>query len=189
MLYWTRPGVARSHCTVPPGDGGKGCRSLRRKRKISLALAVVAGAIVYLIATAVSQTTMYYLTVGEALARQDRLVGQWMRVSGQVPGDSIEWDPALFRLSFRVEADGHSLPAVYYGVRPDSLIDGSTVILEGSFHEDGYFDVQRLLVQCVSKYEAVDDYDYGDGAQKPRLEEIGGQTYEAYEGGSIPRRR
>src|SRR5690606_28432881 len=136
----------------------------RRRRRVTLALALVAGAMVYLIATAVSQTTMYYLTVGEAFARRDQLVGQWMRVSGQVPGDSIQWDPALFRLSFLVEDEGFSLPAVYYGVRPDSLMDGARVILEGSFHPDGYFDVQRLLVQCASKYEAVDgDYPYGEG--------------------------
>lgn len=150
----------------------------RRRRRVTLALAVVAGAIVYLIATAVSQTTMYYLTVGEALARGDRIVGQWMRVSGQVPADSIQWDPALFRLSFTVEDDGYALPAVYHGVRPDSLMDGTTVILEGTMHPDGYFDVQRLLVQCASRYEAA-DYE-GEGARPP-IEEIGGAQYEAFE--------
>lgn len=151
-----------------------------RKRKITLALGLIAAAVVYLIATAASQTTMYYLTVEEVLARGDGLAGQFMRVSGQVPGESIEWDPALFRLSFQVEHNGFTVPAVYYGVKPDNLIDGARVILEGAMGNEGYFEVDRLLVQCTSKYEAVGD-GYPDGYGGAVLEEIDGEAYEAYD--------
>lgn len=152
-----------------------------RKRKISLALALVGIAVVYLIATAASQTTMYYLTVEETLARGPRIVGQFMRVSGQVVGESIQWDPALFRLSFEVEHNGYTLPAVYYGVKPDNLLDGAIVILEGSLQEEGHFQVQRLLVQCTSKYEAADGGSHPDDYTQFRLQKINGETYEAYE--------
>lgn len=152
-----------------------------RKLKISLALTFVGLAVVYLIATAASQTTMYYLTVEEALARGQSAVGRFMRVSGQVVGESVQWDPALFRLSFEVEHNGYTLPAVYYGVKPDNLMDGAVVILEGSLQKEGYFQVERLLVQCTSKYEAADGGSHPGDYQNFRLQTINGDTYEAYE--------
>ncbi|MBO8141691.1 MAG: cytochrome c maturation protein CcmE [Firmicutes bacterium] len=151
-----------------------------RRRKVAFALMLVGIVLVYLIATAASNTTMYYLTVEEALARQDELVGRWVRVAGQVPGDSREFDPRGFRLAFDVEQDGKRIPAVYRGVRPDNLVDGAGVVLEGSFNEDGAFEVDRLLVQCASKYEAADRYDSEDSRA---YEEIDGVLYESYESG------
>lgn len=162
------------------GDGMK-----PRKVKATLALAFVACAVIYLIATAASQSTMYYLTVEEAFARGARIDGQWLRVSGSVPGETIRYNPETFRLDFHVEHNGHRLPAVYYGVMPDTLMDGANVVLEGSMRfEEGYFEVDRLLVQCASKYEAVDSYDGYGGAT---IEEIGGAAYEAYESGRVGR--
>lgn len=150
-----------------------------RKRKVTAALVVVGAVLIYLIVTAASNTTMYYLTVAEAVERSSDLQGRWVRVAGEVPGDSIDWEAHNFRLAFDVVQDDHRVPAVYKGVRPDNLIDGANVVLEGTFMPDGHFNVDRLLVQCVSKYEAaVDgmdpDYEY---------EEIDGVLYEMYEAG------
>ncbi|HLT59174.1 MAG: cytochrome c maturation protein CcmE [Limnochordales bacterium] len=150
-----------------------------RKRKVTAALALVGVILVYLIATAASNTTMYYLTVDEALARRDSLQGRWVRIAGQVPGDTIQWDSRDFMLTFDVVENGHRVPAVYRGVRPDNLIDGTNVVLEGTFNASGVFEVDRLLVQCVSKYEAADR---PDGAA-PHYEEIDGVLYESYSSG------
>lgn len=150
-----------------------------RKRKITVALVVVAAVLIYLIATAASNTTMYYLTVEEALERGSNLQGRSVRLAGEVPGDSINWESHNFRLTFDVVQGEHSVPAVYKGVRPDNLIDGANVVLEGTFAPNGEFDVDRLLVQCVSKYEAAvneldPDYEY---------HEIDGMLYEMHEAG------
>lgn len=122
---------------------------------------------------------MYYLTVAEALERGDSLQGRWVRIAGEVPGDSIEWESQNFRLTFDVVQGEHRVPAVYKGVRPDNLIDGANVVLEGTFRPNGEFNVERLLVQCVSKYEAADSvmdpaYEY---------EEIDGVLYELHQAG------
>lgn len=149
-----------------------------RKRKVTVALALVGAILVYLIATAASNTTMYYLTVDEALARRESLEGRWVRIAGEVPGDTIRWDSRDFMLSFEVAENGQRVPAVYRGVRPDNLIDGTNVVLEGTFNSAGVFEVDRLLVQCVSKYEAADRT--GDA---PEYEEIDGVLYESYSSG------
>ena len=67
-----------------------------KKRKVSVALVLVGVVLVYLIATAASNTTMYYLTVAEAVERQDDLRGRFIRVAGEVPGDSIRVGGARF---------------------------------------------------------------------------------------------
>ena len=69
--------------------------------------------------------------------------------------------------------------AVYRGVRPDNLIDGANVVLEGTFGADGVFTVDRLLVQCVSKYEAA----VPEGESPVEYIEIDGVLYESYPSG------
>ena len=150
-----------------------------RKRKVTVALALVGVILVYLIATAASNTTMYYLTVDEALARRDNLQGRWIRIAGSVPGETIRWDAREFKLSFDVVQNGARVPVVYRGVRPDNLIDGANVVLEGTFNPAGFFEVDRLLVQCVSKYEAADRTD----GKAPEYVEIDGVLYESYSSG------
>lgn len=149
-----------------------------RKRKVTAALVVVAAVLIYLIATAASNTTMYYLTVAEAVEQSNDLQGRWVRIAGDVPGDSIDWEAENFRLSFDVVEDGQRVPAVYTGVRPDNLIDGAGVVLEGTFQPNGEFNVDRLLVQCVSKYEAAVD-------ESGEYEEIDGVLYETHEAGGL----
>lgn len=150
-----------------------------KKRKVTVALVLVGVVLVYLIATAASNTTMYYLTVAEALERRDDLKGRFVRVAGEVPGDSIVWDAHEFQLSFDVAEGDDRVAAVYRGVRPDNLIDGANVVVEGTFGTNGVFTVDRLLVQCVSKYEAA----IPDGESPVQYEEIDGVLYETYSSG------
>lgn len=142
---------------------------------------LVSAILIYLIATAASNTSMYYLTVEEALAKGSSLNGSWVRVAGAVPGDSINWESENFELTFDVVEGEHSVPAVYQGVRPDNLVDGSNVVLEGTFRPDGVFEVDQLLVQCVSKYEA--------GGQEldpdKEYQEIDGVLYEVHDMGGF----
>src|SRR5690606_25865504 len=158
------------------GEGWKLTRMDPKKRKVSVALVLVGVVLVYLIATAASNTTMYYLTVAEAVERQDDLRGRFIRVAGEVPGDSIQWAAQDFLLTFDVVQGDDRVSAVYRGVRPDNLIDGANVVLEGTFGADGVFPVDRLLVQCVSKYEAA----VPEGESPVEYIEIDGVLYESY---------
>jgi len=115
----------------------------------------------YLIATAVSDSTMYYLTVDEALAQGIVESGKAIRMSGEVVPGSIEWSPSEMRLTFAVRGEGGAVvPAEYRGPRPDNFTDNAPAILEGRFDKNGVFQTDTLMLACPSRFEA-------EGAEHP----------------------
>ncbi len=129
------------------------------KRTI-IALVLVVGGLVYLISSAVSNTTMYYVTVEEALAKGVD-ADKGMRIQGNVVGESINWQPRELLLRFAVAGEsGESIKAVYHGPRPDNFTADAPAILEGRFGTDGVFQVEKLMLACPSRFEA-------EGAEHP----------------------
>lgn len=130
------------------------------KRTI-VALVLVLGGLVYLISTAVSNTTMYYVTVEEALAKGMDGQSHSMRVQGNVVGESIDWRPRELLLSFAVAGEsGETIKAVYHGPRPDNFAPDAPAILEGRLGTDGVFQADKLMLACPSRFEA-------EGAEHP----------------------
>lgn len=126
-----------------------------KRIRVLAALGVVGVALIYLIATAVSDTKLYYLTVAEAVARGEALEGQPVRMMGAVDGASIDWDPASMVLRFVVVEGDLRVPALYQGPKPDNFVGGAQAILEGRLGEDGVFRVNKLMMTCPSRYEAA----------------------------------
>lgn len=121
--------------------------------KVLIALVLIGGGLAYLISTAVSDSTMYYFTVEEALAKGTDVTSARMRVSGDIVAGSIDWSPRDLRLSFAVQGeDGGRMEAVYHGPRPDNFEADITAILEGSFDEHGVFQVEKLMLACPSRF-------------------------------------
>jgi cytochrome c-type biogenesis protein CcmE len=117
---------------------------------------IVALAVGYLIWSAVSEATAYYLTIPEIVNRGPS--PRTVRVAGTVVEGSIDWAPRDLRLQFEI-SDGHPeahvrpLQAIYHGPRPDMFRDGADVVLEGTYTSAGVFEAQTMLLQCPSKYE------------------------------------
>jgi len=110
----------------------------------------------YLIVTAVSDSTMYYLTVDEALAQGIVESGKEIRLNGEIVPGSIEWEPRQMRLTFAVKGEsGAMVPAVYYGPRPDNFAENATAILEGRFDQNGVFQTDTLMLACPSRFEVA----------------------------------
>jgi cytochrome c-type biogenesis protein CcmE len=121
--------------------------------------------------------------VEELNQRADELVGQNIRVSGVVLGDTIVNDTGNLELTFTVahipgdqdEIDAlggmalvlrnaaldSSLPrikVIYYGVQPDLLKNEAQAIMTGKLSAEGTFLADELLLKCPTKYEeAVPD--------------------------------
>lgn len=140
--------------------------------------ALIVAAIIYLIISSTKANAQYFYTIDELKSRGQAIVGQNVRISGAVVGDSIQYDPQTLVLSFtianvpadnkQIEAQGglalvlHEavtdpdrtrMQAVYSGPKPDLLRDEAQAIMTGHIADDGVFYADELLLKCPTKYE------------------------------------
>jgi cytochrome c-type biogenesis protein CcmE len=139
---------------------------------------LIAAAIIYLIISSTRANAQYFFTLDELLSRGPSMVGQNVRISGAVIGESIQYDPQTLSLHFIVanvpadnkliEAQGglaavlHAavtdpsrtrLGVVYNGPKPDLLRNEAQAIMTGHIGEDNIFYADELLLKCPTKYE------------------------------------
>jgi cytochrome c-type biogenesis protein CcmE len=112
------------------------------------------GAVIFLIVQATVTTGAYYLTVSEVSEQGASLVGQRLRVSGQVVDGSEDWNAQEITLRFKIQDEsGAQLPVVFFGPRPDNFQRAAEAIAEGELLADGSFKANDLLLKCPSRYE------------------------------------
>jgi len=139
---------------------------------------LIVAATIYLIISSTRANAQYFFTIDELKARGQTIIGQNVRISGAVIGDSIQYDPQTLALSFtianvpadnkQIEAQGglasvlHSavtdssrtrMQVIYVGPKPDLLRDEAQAIITGSIGEDNVFHADELLLKCPTKYE------------------------------------
>jgi len=128
---------------------------MNKQSRLAIASLVILGAVAYLVMSSFSASTVYYYTVDEFYTAGDEVVGQRVRVAGEVVGSTVEWDPEKPLLTFDMEAGGQRLHVHYRGIKPDSFADDVEAVAEGVY-QDGVFVVDQLLVKCPSKYQKKD---------------------------------
>jgi len=122
---------------------------------------VLAAAAIYLIASGISSSAQYYLTVRELRSKGQTLAGRNLRVSGFVIGSSIVYHPQTGSLTFEIvdtrqelgAAAADTLKVLYTGPRPDLLQHEAQAIVEGRLNPDGTFTADNLLLKCPSRYQ------------------------------------
>ena len=139
---------------------------------------LIVAAIVYLIATGTQSAAQYFLTVQELNERGSAMVGEDVRVSGAVLGESIQYDAQKLELRFtvaNVPADQEEIDAqgglaavlyaavndpnaarmevIYSGVKPDLMKGEAQAIMDGRIDENGLFHADTLLMKCPTRYE------------------------------------
>lgn len=128
---------------------------MKRSWRLIVAAVFLVGGLSYLIGTAVSDSSMYYVTVDEVVDQGLMTSGKSMRMSGDVADGTIDWQAREMRLAFEVTGEnGRKLPAVYRGPMPDNFEVGASAILEGQFDESGTFQVDSLMLACPSRFVA-----------------------------------
>ncbi len=129
-------------------------RGLLRRKQFLVAGLVIVVALGYLGYNAFQSASMYYLTVGELLAKGEAAYGEQLRVSGKVVEGTVQTDsePNVLRFSI-ADSDGTAMPAVYEGIVPDAFKASADVVLEGELTPPGVFEASFLLAKCPSKYE------------------------------------
>lgn len=133
--------------------------------KFLVGVALMVGAIGYLIYTGIRETSTYYLTLEEFLPQKEALVNVGVRVAGRVQSGSVDWNPKDLTLHFTmVRFDQNGQPANtpdlglavhYQGVLPDMFAEERDVIVEGHYTpEADTLQATTVMTSCPSKYEA-----------------------------------
>jgi len=148
------------------------------RMKFILGGLLILGAVVYLIFSSTQASAEYFMTIDELKAKGASIVGQNIRVSGAVVGDSIQYDANTLTLSFEVahvtgdnnevEKQGglaavlhaavidpsrNRIKVVYSGPKPDLLKNEAQAIMTGHLDSDGVFHADELLLKCPTKYQ------------------------------------
>jgi cytochrome c-type biogenesis protein CcmE len=126
----------------------------RVSRKFVVAVALLVAGFVVLFGIGLKGSLVYYLTVGEFLDGRRTDLGENFRVNGNVVPGSIRRTPGILGASFVMTDGSRELRVVYSRETPDTFVDGSEVVVEGSLQPDGTFAATTLLAKCPSKYEA-----------------------------------
>jgi cytochrome c-type biogenesis protein CcmE len=143
---------------------------MRIKPRFLIGGALIVAAIAYLIVIGIRSTSEFYLTVDEAAARQNELMGQSVRVAGRVKAGTIAWDPAALKLSFAIVPPPPQDGAVVQPVsmsppqeikvvctgqpKPDMFAAGRDVIVEGRITSHNFVTAEQVMTSCPSKYRA-----------------------------------
>jgi cytochrome c-type biogenesis protein CcmE len=140
---------------------------------------LILAAVVYLIISSTQANAQYFLTVDELKNRGTAIVGQDVRISGAVIGDTIQYDPKTLTLTFTVanipgdnneiDKEGGLAAVLHTAVtnpkattlkvlvvgqpKPDLLKNEAQAIMTGKLGQDGVFKANELLLKCPTKYE------------------------------------
>lgn len=140
--------------------------------KFVIGLVLLVAAVIYLMISGTVNNVRYFITVDELLNNSD-YVGQTVRISGAVIGDTIQYDASNLILDFTIanipeettnlartlhEAVGDPNARrisvhLENEVKPDLLQHEAQAILTGELGADGVFTARELLLKCPSRYE------------------------------------
>jgi cytochrome c-type biogenesis protein CcmE len=126
-----------------------------RQSKFIVGIALIVASVGFLVFTAVDQTKMYMVTVGEYLSANKAYSGTTLRIAGRVREGSMKWDAGKSELRFVLDdiTDEGSVPVYFKGLLPDMFAEGRDVIVEGPHTDNKVFTASAVLTSCPSKYE------------------------------------
>ncbi len=144
--------MAQQDLVMPKATVGTGI--LAGKLKFLVGIALIVGAIAFLLVKSSQESSMYYVTLSQLRAKGTSIYNQQLRLAAEFDKTNIVRDNKNLILKFNVIEGKDSLPVVYKGVVPDTFEQGESVVLEGKLTPAGVFEAHSLFVQCPSKYEA-----------------------------------
>lgn len=122
--------------------------------KLLIGSFVVVAAIGYLVYAGIKETSVYYLTVSEAMAMTTSQ--EDFRIEGNVVSGSIKRAPDSLGVEFMISDSENQIAINYHGTIPDMFKDKIEVVVQGRFDRNtGVFLAHTLLTGCPSRYEAA----------------------------------
>lgn len=119
------------------------------------ALLLFVGGVGSLLYTGLTEDSVYFLNVSEALAQPAENLKS-ARLFGTVASQDLTHNADKTELRFLLQDKDHPermLPVAYKGVVPDTFKPGAEVIIEGGAGADRVFVAKTLMTKCPSKYQ------------------------------------
>ena len=132
---------------------------MNARNKFLLGAGIIVASVVFLIASGVKETGVYFLTPTELVDKVEAdptFYDVGIKVGAKVVPGSIRRDDAARRVDFAVSDGGKQFDVTYVGIVPDTFTDANDieVIVEGKYGRDGVFRATEVLAKCGSRYEA-----------------------------------
>jgi cytochrome c-type biogenesis protein CcmE len=129
------------------------------RNKFLLGAGIIIASVIFLIASGVKETGVYFLTPTELVNKVEAdptFYDVGIKVGAKVVPGSIRRDDAARRVDFAVSDGGNQFDVTYVGIVPDTFTDANDieVIVEGKYGRDGVFRATEVLAKCGSRYEA-----------------------------------
>jgi cytochrome c-type biogenesis protein CcmE len=129
--------------------------SSKRGRRLGLlaAAVIVLSGFAYLLQGGISENLVFFRTPGEVLAMGDDIVGDPIRLGGQVVPGTVQWNAEALDLRFRLQDEnGESIEVHASKAPPQMFTEGIGVIVEGKLTEAGIFESDNLMVKHSNEY-------------------------------------
>ena len=145
---------------VPTAPRVRPAKPASSRLRIIAVVAIVLGAIAFLVFKGLGDATVYFKTADEAVAEKAELGDRRFRVEGAVVTDSVK--QVGDGVEFEIINAGEVVPVVHRGDPPELFKPGIPVVLEGRWDGDVYAS-DRIMVKHTSEYreqnpDRVDDY-------------------------------
>jgi cytochrome c-type biogenesis protein CcmE len=129
------------------------------RNKFLLGAGIIIASVIFLIASGVKETGVYFLTPSELVSKVETdptFYDVGLKVGAKVVPGSIRRDDAARRVEFAVSDGSKQFEVTYTGIVPDTFTDANDieVIVEGKYGRDGVFRATEVLAKCGSRYEA-----------------------------------
>jgi cytochrome c-type biogenesis protein CcmE len=128
------------------------------RNKFLIGGALVLGTAGFLMAGAIKDTAVYFLTPAELQAKvieDPGIRSTGVKVGARVVHGSVVRDPSGKQVTFEMTDGTATYKVDYRGIIPDTFSDSVDVVVEGRLGEDGVFRATTLLAKCASRYEAA----------------------------------
>ena len=126
----------------------------RKKMRFAVGITIVLVALIFFAISGFQEGKAYYKTIEELNEMGEAAYGARLKIAGFVEEGSINRSGT--EVTFQLEQKGTLLPVKYVGSSPvpDTFKDGSEAVVEGTYHENGTFEANKIQAKCASKYEA-----------------------------------
>ena len=128
---------------------------MKKQAKFGIGIGVIVVSMGFLAWLGYGESKTYYHSIAELSTLEGDARAHRIRVGGTVEPGSIH--RAQGRVDFVLDGEGKQLPVSYVGndPLPDTFIDRSQALVEGSLQRNGSFVAQQVQAKCASKYEAA----------------------------------